>query len=257
VYRIILVDQRGAGKSRPPAELRENTTWELVADLERVRAHLGVEGWVLFGGSWGSTLALAYSQTHPSRVRALVIRGIFTLRREEVLWLYQDGASSVFPDEWDKFVEPIPVVERGDMISAYYRRLTGEDELERLQCARAWSAWELMTSRLQTDVNQAQRSIDNDDFVLKFARIECHYFVNGGWLEDDRHLLSRVDAIRHIPATIVQGRYDMITPMKTAWELHKLWPEAEFHVVPNAGHSQSEPGTLARLLEACEKYKNL
>jgi proline iminopeptidase len=257
VYRIILMDQRGAGRSRPSSELRENTTWDLVSDLEKLRNHLGVEKWVLFGGSWGSTLALVYAETHPDRVTALVLRGIFTLRREELLWLYQEGASYIYPDEWEKFVEPIPVVERGDMMSAYYRRLTGDDKQEMMRCARAWSGWELLTSKLVTDVAQVQERMENDEFVLNFARIECHYFVHGGWFEDDNHVLNRVATIRHIPATIVQGRYDLITPMKTAWELHKLWPEAEFHVVPNAGHSQSELGTQTKLLDACDQYKTL
>ncbi|CAI8030209.1 Probable proline iminopeptidase [Geodia barretti] len=189
------------------------------------------------------------------RLRALCIT--LSLYREEVLWLYQEGASHVFPDEWDKFIEPIPKVERGDLISAYHRRLTGDDEQEKVRCARSWSQWELMTSRLQTDVPLINQILGNDSFVLNFSRIECHYFVNGGWFEEDDHIMSRIDTIRHIPATIVQGRYDMITPMKTAWELHKRWPEAEFHVIPDAGHSQSELGTRTKLMEACEKYKNL
>jgi len=255
-YRIILMDQRGAGHSTPPAELRENTTWDLVEDIETLRKHLGIEKWVVFGGSWGSTLSLTYAQTYPERVKALILRGIFTLRRRELVWFYQDGASIMFPDAWEKYVEPIPEVERADLMGAYYRRLTGDDEKVRLECARAWAGWEMATSRLHVDPEYLTRT-DDDTFSLQFARIECHYFVNGGFYERDGQLLANVDMIRHIPTTIVQGRYDMVCPMETAWKLHKAFPEAEFYVIPDAGHSNKESGTEAKLVEACEKYKNL
>lgn len=256
VYRIVLMDQRGAGKSTPAAELRENTTWHLVADIEKLRNHLGVDKWVVFGGSWGSTLSLAYAETHPDRVKALILRGIFTLRRRELIWFYQDGASIIFPDAWEGYLKPIPEVERFDLISAYYRKLTSDDETIRTEAAKAWSKWEMTTSRLFVDPEYIVRA-EADTWALQFARIECHYFVHGGFMEFDGQLLKNVDKIRHIPTTIVQGRYDLVCPMDTAWELHKAFPEAEFHIIPDAGHSNKEPGTQAKLVEACDKYKHL
>lgn len=221
VYRIVLMDQRGAGKSTPAAELRENTTWHLVADIEKLRNHLGIDKWVVFGGSWGSTLSLAYAETHPDRVKALVLRGIFTLRRRELIWFYQDGASIIFPDAWEGYLKPIPEVERFDLISAYYRKLTSDDETIRTEAAKAWSKWEMTTSRLFVDPEYILRA-EADTWALQFARIECHYFVHGGFMEFDGQLLKNVDKIRHIPTTIVQGRYDLVCPMDTAWELHKV-----------------------------------
>ncbi|XP_061185690.1 probable proline iminopeptidase [Saccostrea echinata] len=256
VYRIILFDQRGSGKSTPSAELKENTTWDSVADMEKIRQHYNIDKWVVFGGSWGSTLSLAYAETHPDRVKALVLRGIFTLRRRELLWFYQDGASLIFPDKWEDYIKPIPEVERGDIMSAYYRRLTSEDENTRVQAAKAWSGWEMATSRLLID-EEMLKKVDSDVWSLQFARIECHYFVNGGFMKKDGQLLDDVDKIRHIPCTIVQGRYDVVCPAETAWLLHKKWPEAEFHIVPDAGHSNRESGTASLLLDATDKYKTL
>ncbi|MEQ1931352.1 MAG: prolyl aminopeptidase [Parvularculaceae bacterium] len=253
LYRIIVFDQRGCAKSTPRAELRDNTTWHLVEDMEKLRRHLGVETWQVFGGSWGSTLALAYAQTHPQRVSELVLRGVFTLRRAELLWFYQDGASWIWPDAWESYLRPIPPQERGDMMAAYYRILTGSDEARKLAAAKAWSAWEGGTVAL---VPSAERiaSFTSDDFALAFARIECHYFVNGGFFERDDHLISNVGVIRHIPSVIVQGRYDLCTPMRTAFDLHKAWPEAEFVIVADAGHAASEPGIIDALIRATNKF---
>lgn len=256
VYRIVLMDQRGAGESKPAAELKDNTTWHLVADIEKLREHLKIDKWVVFGGSWGSTLSLAYAETHPDRVKALVLRGIFTLRRSELVWYYQKGASHIFPDVWDKYLEPIPEVERHDLMSAYYRRLTGDDEKEKLLCAQRWSNWEMATSRLIQDKDLLKRA-EMDTWALQFARIECHFFVHGGWFKSNSQLLDDVSKIKHIPCTIVQGRYDVVCPMDTAWELHKRWPEADFHIIDDAGHSTKEPGICAKLVEATEKYKTL
>ena len=252
-YRIIVFDQRGCGRSRPHAELRENTTWDLVADMERLRAHLGVGRWMVFGGSWGSTLALAYAQTHPDRVTELVLRGIFTLRREELLWFYQEGANWIWPDAWEDFVRPIPVAERGDLMGAYYKRLTGADEAEKLACAKAWSVWEGGTVSLFPSEERIQ-SFGGDTFALSFARIECHYFMNGGFFETDDHIIARAGSIRHIPATIVQGRYDIVTPMRTAWALHRAWPEADLVIVQDAGHAASDPGLVDALVRATNGY---
>ncbi|MEO1015960.1 MAG: prolyl aminopeptidase [Pseudomonadota bacterium] len=252
-YRIILFDQRGCGRSTPKAELRGNDTWSLIEDMERLRVELGVERWQVFGGSWGSTLALAYAQTHPDRATELVLRGIFMLRRAELLWFYQEGANWIYPDAWEAFVAPIPEAERGDMIAAYYRRLTGDDAAKKAECAKAWSVWEGGTVSLEPSMERI-RSFSSEAFAIAFARIECHYFVNGGFFESDDQLLRRVDRIRHIPATIVQGRYDVVTPMKSAWELHRAWPEAEFKVIPDAGHAASEPGVIDALVRATDRY---
>jgi proline iminopeptidase len=258
VYRIVLLDQRGAGQSTPFAELKDNTTWHLVADIERLRTHLGIDRWVVFGGSWGSTLALAYAQTHPTAVKALVLRGIFLLRRAELLWFYQEGASWIHSDAWEEYLAPIPEVERGDLMSAYHRRLTGSDEAEKVKCARAWAKWEMATSRLKVDPAALARA-DDDKFSVAFARIECHYFVNGGFFESKHTLLDKVDVLREhqIPAVIVQGRYDMVCPFQSAWDLHKAWPEAQLVVVPDAGHSMKEDGILSELVQACDHFSDL
>jgi proline iminopeptidase len=253
-YRIVLFDQRGSGQSRPHASLEENTTWDLVADMERIREHRGIDRWVVFGGSWGSTLGLAYAETHPERVRAIVLRGIFMLRPLELRWYYQEGASFVYPDEWEGFVAPIPEAERGDFMAAYRRRLTGDDPAERLRAAKAWSHWEAATSWLIPEPDKAG-SFDEDAFADAFARIENHYFVNGGFLRHPDQLLDDVDRIRHIPAVIVQGRYDMCCPVVTAWELHRRWPETDFHIVPDAGHAAMEPGTRSLLVEATDRFR--
>jgi proline iminopeptidase len=255
-YRIVLFDQRGCGKSRPHASLEENTTWDLVADMEVIRDRLDIENWVVFGGSWGSTLALAYTQTHPRRVQALVLRGIFLLRDKEIRWFYQEGASNIFPDAWEDYLKPIPEAEREDMVAAYYRRLTSDDPAVRSEAARAWSVWEGSTSRLLPDPEFTEH-FSGDAFAQAFARIECHYFVNKGFFERPNQLLENVDAIRDIPAVIVQGRYDVVCPMTTAWDLHRAWPEASFQVVPDAGHASSEPGIVDRLIRATDRFRDL
>jgi proline iminopeptidase len=253
-YRIVLFDQRGCGKSRPHAELQENTTWDLVADMERLREHLGIERWLVFGGSWGSTLALAYAERHPERVSELVLRGIFLLRKQEIDWFYQRGADAMFPDAWEDYLAPIPEAERGDLLHAYHRRLTGDDPAVRQAAAKAWSVWEGRTSCLFQNPDLVARTA-GDDFSLAFARIECHYFVNRGFLERDAQLLEDVGRIRHIPTVIVQGRYDVVCPMESAWALHRAFPEADLRVVPDAGHSAYEPGNLHELITATDRFR--
>jgi proline iminopeptidase len=253
IYRIVLFDQRGCGKSTPHAELTDNTTWDLVADIERIRTHLSIDRWQVFGGSWGSTLALAYAQTHPDKVTELVLRGIFLLRRSELEWFYQQGCNALYADAWETYRDAIPEVERADMMSAYYRRLTSPDAATRIAAARAWSVWEGATSFLWQDRTHIASSGENE-FALAFARIECHYFVNGGFLEHDNQLLRNVERIRDIPAIIVQGRYDVVCPMRSAWDLHRAWPEADLKIVQDAGHSAFEPGIMHELLEATDRF---
>ena len=255
-WRIVLFDQRGCGRSQPHAELRENTTWDLVADIEVLREHLGIEQWAVFGGSWGSTLSLAYSQTYPERCTGLILRGIFLLRRQEIQWFYQKGASYLFPDAWEHYIAPIPEEERQDLVSAYYQRLTDPDPEVRTKAARSWSIWEASTSRLRPSEDLIQR-FGQTEFATAFARIECHYFVNGGFMEPEDQLLQNVDRIRHLPGVIVQGRYDVVCPPMSAWELHRAWPEAEFHLIPDAGHAMSEPGTRTELLNATDRFAAL
>lgn len=255
-YRIVLFDQRGAGKSRPHASLEENTTWHLVADIERLREELGIARWLVFGGSWGSTLGLAYAETHPERVTGLILRGIFLVRPQEIRWFYQAGASAIFPDAWEAFLDPIPPAERHDLVAAYYRRLTSPDAAVRARAARAWSVWEASTSKLHPDPALVDR-FGQEAFAEAFARIECHYFVHGSFLRHPDQLLDDVDRVRHLPAVIVQGRYDVVCPMVSAWELHRRWPEAEFHVVPDAGHAATEPGITDRLVEATDRFRTL
>jgi proline iminopeptidase len=256
-YRILLYHQRGAGDSTPTASLEENTTWDLVDDLEKLRKHFNVDRWIVFGGSWGSTLALAYAETHPDRVKALVLRGIFCCRRTELLWFYQEGASFIFPDFWDKFLEPIPAGERGDLMSAYYRRLTGNNEEEKLKAATAWSVWEMSTSRLFVDPANIARATENAKFAVAFARIEAHYFVHGAFMNEDDQLLKNADKLKDIPGVIVQGRYDVVCPARTAWDLHKVWPKGELHLVDDAGHSRKEVGIVHELITATDKFRDL
>jgi proline iminopeptidase len=255
-WRIIIFDQRGCGKSTPHAELAENTTWELVDDIEKIREYLGIEKWVVFGGSWGSTLSLSYAITHPERCKALVLRGIFMIRNKEIDWFYQEGASNIYPDAWEQYVKPIPEDERHDMVAAYYKRLTSKDESVRLEAAKAWSIWEASTSKL----------IQSDDYLHQFedakvaeafARIECHYFTHGGFFKSENWLLENMDKIRHIPTVIVQGRYDVVCPMVSAWELHQAFPEADFEIVQDAGHSMTEKGIAAKLVEYTDKFVDL
>ena len=251
-YRVLLFDQRGCGKSTPHGSLDANTTWDLVADIERLRRLVDVERWLVFGGSWGSTLALAYAQTHPERASELILRGIFLLRRWELLWYYQHGASLLFPDKWERFLAPIPPAERDDLIAAYRRRLLDPDPAVQLAAARAWSLWEGETITLLPNA-EFSRQFGADDYARAFARIENHYFVHGGWLAEGQ-LLRDVGRLRAVPAVIVQGRYDIATPVASAWDLHRAWPEAEFRLVEGAGHAYSEPGIQTALLEATDRY---
>jgi proline iminopeptidase len=254
-YRIVVFDQRGCGRSRPTASLVENTTWHLVADIERLRKHLGIERWLVFGGSWGSTLALAYSEAHPERVTEIVLRGIFLLRYAEIRWLYQHGASEIFPDYWEAYRDVIPVDERDDYLNAYYRRLTGTDQRTALAAARAWSVWEASTSFLRSNQDNIKKWSE-DEFALAVARIESHYFVNRGFLRSETQLLDDVERIRNIPTTIVQGRYDIVCPATSAWDLHRVWPEADFRLVPDAGHSAFEIGNINELVAATDRYRS-
>nr|BFD60943.1 prolyl aminopeptidase [Bdellovibrio sp. CKG001]BFD68553.1 prolyl aminopeptidase [Bdellovibrio sp. HAGR004] len=255
-YRIILFDQRGSGQSTPCAELRENSTWDLVKDIETIREMLKIDKWVVFGGSWGSTLALTYAITHTDRVKALVLRGIFLCRPSEIKWFYQEGASNIFPDVWDEYLKPIPQNERHDLVAAYYKRLTHENADIRLEAAKAWSKWEAATSRLIVDP-KAVDEFDDPEYALSFARIECHYFTNNAFFTTNNWILENVDKIRHIPGVIVQGRYDVVCPATSAWELHKAWPEAKFTIIPDSGHAAAEPGTRSALIEATDSFKNL
>ncbi len=251
-YDVLLFDQRGCGRSTPHASLEANTTWHLVADIERLRAMVGVEKWQVFGGSWGSTLALAYAQAHPGRVSELVLRGIYLLTQAELSWYYQFGVSEMFPDKWERFVAPIPQAERADMMGAYRKRLTGADRAAQIEAAKAWSLWEGETITLLPEPATSDK-FGEDDFALAFARIENHYFVHGGWL-DEGQLLRDAGRLADIPGVIVHGRYDMPCPAKNAWALHKAWPRAALHLVEGAGHAFSEPGILDRLIRATDAF---
>jgi len=249
LYRIVLFDQRGCGRSIPHASLEENTTWDLVADIERLREHLGVDRWQVFGGSWGSTLALAYAETHPERVSELILRGIFTLRCAELEWFYQEGCSWLFPDAFEDYVGVIPEAERGDMIAAYYKRLTRKDPETQVTAARAWSAWEGRTLSLLPDFDRVQQ-FSESYYALAFARIECHYFIHGGFFDTDDQLIRNAGRLKDIPGIIVHGRYDVVTPVKIAFDLARAWPEADLRVVPDSGHAMSEPGIVHELIAA-------
>jgi proline iminopeptidase len=252
-YRIVVFDQRGSGRTRPHASLEANTTWHLVADMESLRLHLGIERWLVFGGSWGSTLALAYAQTHPRAVSELVLRGIFLLRQLELTWFYQLGAGLLFPEQWEKFLAPIPAAERHDLLGAFHRRLLSDDATVRLEAAQAWSVWEGATSSLRPNPKREDQ-FASPEFALALARIEAHYFVNRGFFSHENQLLDGVDRIRHIPAVIVHGRYDVVCPIDTAFELHRRWPEADFRIVLDAGHSAYEPGITAELVAATDRF---
>ncbi|HUQ53838.1 MAG TPA: prolyl aminopeptidase [Gammaproteobacteria bacterium] len=252
-YRIVVFDQRGSGRSRPHASLEANTTWHLVADMERLRGHLSVDRWLVFGGSWGSTLALAYAETHPGAVSELVLRGIFLLRPLELTWFYQFGAGLLFPEQWQKFLAPIPPAERHDMLAAYHRRLLSSDAKARLEAAQAWSVWEGATSSLLPNPKREDQ-FGAPEFALALARIEAHYFVNRGFFTGDNQLLDGVEKIRKIPGVIVHGRYDVVCPIDTAWELHRRWPEADLRIVRDAGHSAYEPGITAELIAATDRF---
>lgn len=254
-YRIVLFDQRGCGKSTPRASLEDNTTWHLVADIETLRRHLGIDRWQVFGGSWGSTLALAYAQAHPSRVTELVLRGIFLVRPSELQWFYgsAQGAGSLFPDFFEEYVRLIPIEERGDMVRAYYRRLTSADPRVRKSAARAWSIWEGATSYLHLNADYVSK-FEESAYAETFARIECHYFVNGAFLRSPTQLLDEVARMRSIPGVIVQGRYDCVCPLVSAWDLHRAWPEAQLRIVAAAGHSAFEAGNTHELVSATDRY---
>ncbi len=255
-YRIVMFDQRGCGKSTPRGCIDDNTTWDMVEDVERLRRELGIERWLVAGGSWGSALALAYATSHPERVQGLVLWGIFLLRDSEVAWFYQHGASVIFPDAWESFLAPIPAGERDDLVGAYYRRLAGEDPDEQLRAARAWSVWEAAASKLVPDPELVAR-FDRPDFALAFARVECHYVRHRGFFDQGRLPLDRLDRIRETPAVIVQGRWDVVCPMATAWELHRRWPEADFQVLPTAGHAMSEVALVDALVRATDRFRGL
>ncbi len=252
LYDVTLFDQRGCGRSTPHASLEANTTWHLIADIERLRELAGVEKWQVFGGSWGSTLALAYAETHPERVTELIVRGIYTLQKSELDWYYQFGVSEMFPDKWERFLAPIPEAERGNLMAAYRKRLTSPDRTVQIEAAKAWSLWEGETITLLPDPALTNQHGD-DDFALAFARIENHYFTHGGWLEEGQLLRDAVK-LKGIPGLIVHGRYDMPCPLRTAWDLAKAWPDADFHIVEGAGHAFSEPGILDRLIRATDKF---
>ncbi len=250
-WRMTLFDQRGCGRSRPNASLDDNTTWSLIEDIERLREHLGIEKWTVFGGSWGSTLALAYAIKHPDRVDGLVLRGIFLLTDRELRWFYQEGASMLFPDAWERFLAPIPEEERGDLMTAYHRRLVAPDRRVQLEAAAAWSQWEGATISLRGPEARPPK-FNEEDFAIAFARIECHFFTNKGFFDQDGWILANIDKIRHIPGWIVQGRFDVVTPLDSAWRLHKAWPEARFDIIWDAGHASTEPGVIDGLVRATD-----
>jgi proline iminopeptidase len=252
-YRIILFDQRGCGRSTPHASLEDNTTWHLVADMERIRAHLGIAKWQVFGGSWGATLALTYAQRHPHAVSELVLRGIFLLRKSEIDWFYNNGCNWIYPDAYDDFVRVIPPAERGNLLQAFYRRLTHPDRRVQIEAARAWSVWEGSTLALHPDP-QRLKLFAADAYAIAFARIECHYFINRGFFEVDGQLLHEVGRIRHIPCAVVHGRYDVVTPLRNAWDLKAVWPEIDLRIVQDAGHAMTEPGIIHELIDVTRAY---
>ncbi len=255
-YRIILFDQRGSGLSTPHAELKENTTWDLVSDIEKLREKLSIEKWIVFGGSWGSTLALVYAETHPEKVKALVLRGIFLCRPQEIKWFYQEGASRIFPDAWEHYLKPIPESERSDFVAAYYKRLTSSDTKVRLEAAKAWSIWEASTSKLIPDLDLIEK-FGGDEFALAFARIECHYFTHGIFLKSPNWILENAKQLRNIPIEIVHGRYDVVCPIENAWDLKKQAPHAKLHIIEDAGHSALEFGIANKLVELMDELKSL
>lgn len=252
-YRIILFDQRGCGQSTPHASLVDNTTWHLVADIEALRQHLGVERWQVVGGSWGSTLALSYALRHPDRVTELVLRGIFTIRKSEIDWFYQEGADQIFPDAWENYLSVIPAEERGNLVAAYYRRLTGPDDAERQKAARAWSLWEGVTLSLLPNPIR-EKAFAEDHYAAAMAAIECHYFVNGAFFDHDGWIIANAGRLREIPAVLIQGRYDVCTPARTAWDLHRAWHEAQLVMVPDAGHTGTEPGIADAMVRATDGF---
>jgi proline iminopeptidase len=255
VYRIVLFDQRGAGRSEPYASLEHNTTQTLVEDMETIRQQLGIEKWLLFGGSWGSTLSLVYAQSHPNRVSGLILRGIFLGRQQDLAWFYQAGASYIYPDHWQHFIEPIPEAEREDLIDAYYRRLIGDDEIIRMGAAKHWSEWEGKCATLSPNKSLVEQ-FTQPHAALGLARIEAHYFKNKIFLEDNQ-ILKNIERIKHIPGIIVHGRYDMICTMDNAYALHQAWPASELQIICDAGHSSKEPGILDALIQATDRFSKI
>ena len=256
IFRIVLFDQRGAGRSTPHANLEANTTAHLVSDIETIRERLGIDRWLVFGGSWGSTLGLVYAIQHPKRVSGMILRGIFLCRKQEIHWFYQDGANRIFPDHWEDFVAPIPPEERGDLLSAYYKRLTGDDEAVRYDCARRWSLWEGRALTLQPST-ETTKFFGDEHTALSLARVEAHYFANNIFLEDD-YILRHIDVLAGIPGIIVHGRYDIVCPLESAWALHRHWPGSQLEIIPTAGHAASEPGVTEALVRAvCTMGKHL
>jgi proline iminopeptidase len=253
-YRIILFDQRGCGKSTPHNSLENNTTWDLVADIEKLRKHLDIDQWIIFGGSWGSTLALAYAETYPENVRALIVRGIFLGRKKELAWYYQFGAHHLFPDVWEKFISPIPHAERNDLMRAYHKRLTSSDAHTRQRAALAWSNWEAATLKIEYNP-QLFQPVTDATWAEAHARIECHYFMQNCFFDTDNWLLENIQKIQHIPGIIIHGRYDILCPLENAWELHKAWPRAKFEIIPLAGHSGSDPGIIDALIRATDSFE--
>ena len=256
VYRIVLFDQRGCGKSTPHACLDHNTTWDLVNDIEKIRLFLGIDRWVVFGGSWGSTLALCYAETYPSKVKGLILRGIFLCRPKEIHWFYQFGAHHIYPDQWEKYISPIPEDERRDFVTAYYKQLTSQDKQVRKKAAHAWTSWEAATLRLVFDP-ELFNEFTTDDHCDAIARIECHYFLNNCFFATDNWLIENIPQIKHIPSVIVHGRYDVVCPLENAWDLHKAWPEAKLEIIPDAGHSASEPGITDALIRETDYFQNV
>ena len=253
-WHVTLFDQRGCARSRPHASVERNTTWDLIEDIEAIRRRVGVERWTVFGGSWGATLALLYAQAHPERVSALILRGVFLMERRELDWFYGGGAGQFFPDLWDEFVRPIPPDERGDLIAAYHRRLMQPDVAGQTDFARIWTRWEGATATLRADP-RGRPGFGDAAYARAFSRIECHYFHNAGFLPADGHILDNVERIRDIPGVIVQGRYDMVCPPRSAWMLHQAWPRSELRLVGDAGHALSEPGITAELLAATDAFR--
>ncbi|WNO09514.1 prolyl aminopeptidase [Teredinibacter sp. KSP-S5-2] len=249
-YRIILLDQRGAGRSTPHADLTDNTTAHLIDDLDTVRQHLGVAKWVLFGGSWGSTLALLYAQAFPEKVLGMILRSIFLARQKDLHWFYQDGASNVFPDYWEEYLHPIPEEERGNLMTAYYQKLTGDNELAKMAAAKAWSTWEGRCATLRPNP-EIVHALASPHMAVSLARIEAHYFVNNAFIQENQ-ILNNADKLKGIPGTIIHGRYDMVCPLDNAYELHKVWPESELQIIRDAGHSSHEPGIIDALVKATE-----
>ncbi len=255
-WRIIIFDQRGCGRSTPHAELKDNTTWDLINDIEKIREKLEIEQWVVFGGSWGSTLSMSYAIKYPVRCKGLILRGIFMLRKKEINWFYQEGASYLYPDAWESYLEPIPKEERGSLVEAYYKRLTSTNNKVRVQAAQAWSIWEASTSKLMQN-KKSLHHFEDPSIAEAFARIECHYFINGGFFDSDEWILENIDKISHIPTVIVQGRYDVVCPMVSAWELHRKFPAAKFYIIQDAGHSMTEENIARKLVEYSDKFSNL